>query len=328
MSRYVTPEEKYHACTIDLAAWLLRHHSEAVELKYGSVILRADHHVSVKEGYSGYYNFKTGESGNCIDYLMNYLGYDYPTAVEALNEYPASDCSIRSMDKNKESTSVEVRSKAINLPDASTDSRRVYAYLINRCMPAEIITMLMRKGLIYESAVHHNAIFVNHERDYCEIRGTNTYADSRCKRSTSCTDYSPSEHGWCSCMQECNDYKSSSFHGCRKSRADRFWYMRPNNDKPVEKIFICEAAIDAVSLFVLQKQEDVASVDDAVYISIGGVSNQQTIDRIKHHSLCPVVIAVDTDQAGEECRIRNPELTAIVPDRKDWNEDLRKGKII
>ena len=324
MSRFVTSAEKFRACKVDLAAWLLRHHPEAVELKYGSVILRDNHHVSVKEGYSGYYNFKTGESGNSIDYLMNYLGYDYPTAVEVLNdEHPVLDCQ---MEKQKRNASYEMMSKSINLPDAAPDCRRVYAYLRTRGIPGDIITMLNRNGLIYESAHHHNAVFVNADRDYCEIRGTNTYADGRCKKSPQCNDYNPSEHRWCSCMQECNQYKHSSFHGCRKARADRFWYFYKPGET-VEKIYVCEAAIDAISLYCLHKRTT-SSADAGAYISIGGVSNQQTVDRIKHHSLCPVIIAVDNDQAGEACRMRNPELLAIIPEHKDWNEDLIKEVII
>jgi DNA primase len=61
----------------------------------------------------------------------------------------------------------------------------------------------------------------------------------------------------------------------------------------------------------------------AVYVSIGGVSNQQAIDRLKRKKLA-VVLAVDNDSAGDECRQRNPDLTTLIPYNNDWNDDLRQ----
>ena len=34
------------------------------------------------------------------------------------------------------------------------------------------------------------------------------------------------------------------------------------------------------------------------------------------------------DPAGEECRKRNPDLPAVIPDRKDWNEDLQQNRAL
>ena len=64
----------------------------------------------------------------------------------------------------------------------------------------------------------------------------------------------------------------------------------------------------------------------AAYVSIGGVANQRTIDRLKRKH--GVVLAVDNDPAGEECRKRNPDLPAVIPDRKDWNEDLQQNRAL
>ena len=64
----------------------------------------------------------------------------------------------------------------------------------------------------------------------------------------------------------------------------------------------------------------------SVYVSIGGVANQQTINRlIKGSKHSNVVLAVDNDQAGQDCRDRNPDLTYILPKNKDWNDDLKRG---
>lgn len=81
---------------------------------------------------------------------------------------------------------------------------------------------------------------------------------------------------------------------------------------------MCEGAIDAISLYILHQRFGYR--DPALYISIGGVAKQSAIDRIKRQ-IC-TVIAVDNDTAGDECRYRNKDLQVLIPQKKDWNEDL------
>ena len=80
----VSKDQYDRACSVDLFEFLVRNHASAVKVEYGSALLLADKHVSVKRGFHGYRNFRTDEKGNNIDYLMNFLGYDYQTAVLAL----------------------------------------------------------------------------------------------------------------------------------------------------------------------------------------------------------------------------------------------------
>lgn len=61
---------------------------------------------------------------------------------------------------------------------------------------------------------------------------------------------------------------------------------------------------------------------DAYYSSIAGTAKQPAIDRLKHSKL-HVVLAVDNDDAGQKCRNKNSDLEAIIPENKDWNEDLQ-----
>ena len=81
------------------------------------------------------------------------------------------------------------------------------------------------------------------------------------------------------------------------------------------------AAVSAVCLMLIHKAQGIT--DPAVYVSIGGVANQQTIDRLKRK--IPSVLAVDNDPAGDECRARNPDLPTLIPVGKDWNDDLRNN---
>ena len=130
-----------------------------------------------------------------------------------------------------------------------------------------MISVLVSRGLVYQSAEGNNVVFVNKEKDYCELRGTYTYAEK-------------------------------PFRGCRKTKADRFWYFLPKNKKPVIA-YVTEGAIDAISLFLVQKGAG-ADTSCSVYISIGGVGNIKTISRIKRQ--IRTILAVDNDAAGELCR--------------------------
>lgn len=318
MATYVSKNQYEQACAVDLADWLLRNHPGDVKLQYGSVLLKNDPHVSVKMGYHGYRNFKSDEKGNNVDYLMNYLNYDYQGAVLALLEGVEF---IQDPKLNKSFLPPVIESKEIVLPKAAGQYRNLYAFLMSRKIPADVIQMLIDKKLLYQSEIGNNVVFVNPEGDYCEVRGTNTYADRRCKRREDCNDYQVGAHQWCCHMDQCVNYKADKFHGCKKVRPDRFWYFANQPEEPSAAVYICEAAIDAISLYVLHKMHGVT--DPVVYVSIGGAANQKAIDRICKHK--NVVIATDNDEAGNACRKRNPDLKTIMPVYKDWNEDLQRG---
>lgn len=382
MSNYVTKDQYNLACAVDLSLWLLEHHPDDVALQYGSVLLLADTHISVKVGYHGYINFQTGATGNNVDYLMYFLGYTFPEAVLALLDqnsgtdtddidhqahhkfytaedkptilhymvssleysFPQALTSLTDENLNKILTYLneygvslesaiyyicglprhdsEIKSAQISCPPKGNTNKNLFAYLQSRSIPAHIIRNLLDMGILYQDG-HRNVVFITPQKDYCEIRGTNTYADTRCKQRGKCPDYHPGEHDWCTWMNDCSSYRKDSFHGCRRASPNRFWYFsnHPESSAPASAIYVCEAAIDAISLFVIHWQHGITA--PAIYASIGGVSNQQAIDRLKKHD--GVVIATDRDEAGNSCRERNSELASIVPVYKDWNEDLQKG---
>ena len=168
---------------------------------------------------------------------------------------------------------------------------RVYAYLTrSRGIPECTVQRLIDAKLIYQEADHGNAVFVNREYDYCEIRGTLTFGQP--------------------------------FHGCRKTKPDNYWsFGKPAGERP--KAYICEAAIDAISLYEILRAKGPVN---ATFCSIGGVGNQKTIERIA--SQYDAVLAVDNDDAGAKCRERNPGVPFLFPTTKDWNSDwmlMRKG---
>lgn len=317
----VSKDQYDRACSVDLFEFLLHNHLSAVKVEYGSALLLADKHVSVKRGFHGYRNFRTDEKGNNIDYLMNFLGYDYQMAVLALIG-----------DVGTQTDYVPVvnppipETKEIALPEPLEGRyKNLYAFLIARKIPVDVIQMLIERGILYQSKKGNNIVFVNPQGDYCELRGTNSYADRRCRKRTECSRYCSGDHTWCKEMDDCVDYKPDPFHGCRKTRPDRFWYFDPDPSKTTQYIYVCEAAIDAISLYVIHGKQGHTD-KKSVYVSIGGAANQKTINRIFRKSKPgTVILAVDNDVAGQECRNRNPELTYVLPRNKDWNDDLKMG---
>lgn len=166
------------------------------------------------------------------------------------------------------------------------DSSAARSYLAQRGIPGGLTDFLIHRGLLYQSGTQNNLVFLSKQRDFAELRGT--------------------MHG-------------SHFHGVRRTAPDRFWGFSPVDGHEAVRAYVCEAAIDALSLFVLHCI-DGKSVN-AVYCSIAGVANQKAIDKIA--SFLPVVLAVDNDEAGLACRERNAGCSAEQPNNKDWNEDLQ-----
>lgn len=313
----ISKEQHDRACAVRLDDWLLKNHPNDVHKKYNSVLLDADTHVAVGPDFHGYKNFQTGESGNNIDFLCTYLGYDYRTAVLALI------CEQAGEDEWPWNVPQIVSSGEIDIPVQAHQYKNAYAYLANvRKIPNDTIHNLVDRGVLYQESEHNNMVFVTPERDYCEIRGTNDIADRRCKHSASCSEYSSGSNGWCSQMGECRRYKKNPFHGCKKKCPDRYWYYYSESSEQPETAYICESAIDAVSLYLIYKHKGID--EPAAFISIGGVANQRAIDRAATEYK-NVVIATDNDDAGNECRKRNNKLKTIVPVNKDWNDDWQKG---
>jgi len=170
----------------------------------------------------------------------------------------------------------------IVFPEKSIQDMAVRKYLSGRGFPEEIIERLEMEGLLYED-MHKNAVFRNAENDFYESRGT---------------------------------WPGKTFHQCGKKTPDSFWSFQPEG--PPEKAFICESSIDAVSLYLIHSRNGM-EVNNA-YCGIAGVANQQTIERIQ--AWLPSVLAVDNDPAGEQCRKRNCGIPSLIPQGKDWNEDL------
>ena len=281
----VTRDQIRAARTADLCRYLESCHPALFKRTGHSLYMKEKDSVYIKDGIPGYMDFASGRHGNSVDFLMEYLHYGFVDAVLALSIADSGSSAVP-----------QIRRETGNghfspPPCASKPFTALHKYLHGRGIPPWIISRMEDEGILYQERDHGNAVFITPQKDYCEIRGTYGGAANR-------------------------------FHSCRKTAADRFWYVT-SSDLPPEMAFICEAAIDAVSLLLLRREA--GDTDPSVFISIGGVCSQKAIDRIKRRM--PAVIAVDNDAAGEQCRYRNSDVFSLIPSGKDWNEDLLNGVV-
>lgn len=310
----------------------------------------------------GKYDDPTIPKGNAIDFLVKYLGYSYQEAVIALtgdsnlifddeaSDMDEEDRKLRH-EEMKEMFSGYARDDDIEdeeeeefrPPDKDDNCRVLYAYLIKtRGIDEEVVRMQVEGNYIYQSRNNKmvNIVFCNKDRDWIEERGTNTYADKRCAKApkdgseNGCSRYVPCDHYWCEHMHDCPDFKKSSFHRTKGINGG-YWAYTAGGDVSHEKqcLYICEAGIDAISLYeleMLKKGEE--AVVGHTYITIGGAVKHNAIKRViqdaerKGIRKDQIYLAVDNDEAGENCRKRYPDLPFIVPENKDWNDDLRDYK--
>ena len=214
------------------------------------------------------------------------MGYNFVDAVQALSDVPAS-ATAQLVDIQQDG----IRNVPLEFPKPVDGMyKNLFAYLKSRGISFETIQMLVGQKIMYQEKSKNNIIFINKERDFAEVRGTYTFG--------------------------------KPFHGIiTNSRHDGFWWFRTSKNAP--KGYICEAAIDAISLYELHKIQE--KQEEAYYISIAGVSKQPAIDRLKNSKL-HIVLAVDNDDAGQKCRNKNSDLEYTIPENKDWNEDLKNLK--
>lgn len=275
MKKYISPEQITAARHADLHAFLIRHHDTDFIREGNSIRPKNNHSISIKQGYCGYKDFSTSETGNSIDFLTKYMGYSFFDAVQALQDIPALT-----------SPANKPQPHAKNIPPtfpAPVDGRykNLFAFLTNRAISAETIQMLISQNILYQEKKNNNIVFINAEKDFAELRGTYTYG--------------------------------SPFHGIVPNcRPDGFWWFRTSKDAAVG--YICEAAIDAISLYELHRLQ--GGQMQAYYISIAGASKQPAIDRLKQSRL-HLILATDNDKAGQKCRDKNPELEYVLPTLKD-----------
>ena len=292
----VTREQIQAARTVNLYDWLLANAPNCVTREgHTGLRLRGDKSVYVRRDYCGWTDFgediaeeKVGR-GNAIDFLIRFLGYEFTSAVMALQ---GGACALND---NASEQPALANAETFTLPKKDENQQPLRDYLCEvRKIPLSLVNQLDELDLAYAYTItptertYTNICFHSPGEVFAEVKPTIT-----------------------------SDYAKKFRGHLRGSRAGGVWRFRAGVDYPAEVVYITEAAVDALSLAVLIGRP-------AWYVSIGGAGQQTAIDRIKNGKL-RAVLAVDNDKAGDDCAKRNADLERILPKLKDWNDDLKDG---
>ena len=185
--------------------------------------------------------------------------------------------------------------KLFALPPKNDNMRRVYAYLLNRRgIDREVLSAFVHKGMIYESADYHNAVFVGYDE-----RGIARHAH---KRGTG---------------------SESTYKGNAESCDPRYSFHWTGTDNA---LYLFVAPVDMLSFISLHKE----NWRRHSYAAACCVGDQVLFQMLKANpNIDTVCLCMDNDTAGQAANkrisdklfIQGIKYEILVPSLKDWNED-------
>ena len=168
---YIPPSVVQEVKRMDLLTSLKNYEPyELVHFSGNTYTTRTHDSLKISNGKWMWWSQRTG-GRSALDYLIKVRGYSFLEAVELL----AERANIQPPLSVSENVPME---KQLLLPKKNQDDQKVIAYLLGRGIDKEIIQFCLESGRVYESAFHHNVVFVGmDEKDnpkYAAIRGTGT----------------------------------------------------------------------------------------------------------------------------------------------------------
>lgn len=288
MSQYIhfTEQQKTQARQTDIAE-LLRSQGETLK-RSGSESEWMDGGQKVTIRGNLWYHQYEQVGGDAVDFVRRFYNKSYPEAMEYLLGGSGGTLAV--------SPSVQKEEKPFVLPPKNDNMRRVFAYLLNRRgIDREVLYAFVHKGMIYESADYHNAVFVGFDSNgnpkHAHKRGTGSESSYKGNVSGSQPEY--------------------SFHWSGQS----------------DTLYLFEAPIDMLSFISMQKE----GWRQHSYAASCSVSDRVLFQMLKDNpNIRQVVLCLDSDEPGQTAAKRIADKlfaqgTAseiLVPVHKDWNEDL------
>lgn len=288
MSQYIhfTEQQKTQARQTDIAE-LLRSQGETLK-RSGSESEWMDGGQKVTIRGNLWYHQYEQVGGDAVDFVRRFYNKSYPEAMEYLLGGSGGTLAV--------SPSVQKEEKPFVLPPKNDNMRRVFAYLLNRRgIDREVLYAFVHKGMIYESADYHNAVFVgfdsNGNAKHAHKRGTGSESSYKGNVSGSQPEY--------------------SFHWSGQS----------------DTLYLFEAPIDMLSFISMQKE----GWRQHSYVASCSVSDKVLFQTLKDNpNIRQVVLCLDSDEPGQTAAkriadklfVQGTASEILVPVHKDWNEDL------
>ena len=288
MSQYIhfTEQQKTQARQTDIAE-LLRSQGETLK-RSGSESEWMDGGQKVTIRGNLWYHQYEQVGGDAVDFVRRFYNKSYPEAMEYLLGGSGGTLAV--------SPSVQKEEKPFVLPPKNDNMRRVFAYLLNRRgIDREVPYAFVHKGMIYESADYHNAVFVGFDSNgnpkHAHKRGTGSESSYKGNVTGSQPEY--------------------SFHWSGQS----------------DTLYLFEAPIDMLSFISMQKE----GWRQHSYAASCSVSDRVLFQMLKDNpNIRQVVLCLDSDEPGQTAAkriadklfVQGTASEILVPVHKDWNEDL------
>ena len=288
MSQYIhfTEQQKTQARQTDIAE-LLRSQGETLK-RSGSESEWMDGGQKVTIRGNLWYHQYEQVGGDAVDFVRRFYNKSYPEAMEYLLGGSGGTLAVF--------PSVQKEEKPFVLPPKNDNMRRVFAYLLNRRgIDREVLYAFVHKGMIYESADYHNAVFVGFDSNgnpkHAHKRGTGSESSYKGNVSGSQPEY--------------------SFHWSGQS----------------DTLYLFEAPIDMLSFISMQKE----GWRQHSYAASCSVSDRVLFQTLKDNpNIRQVVLCLDSDEPGQTAAkriadklfVQGTASEILVPVHKDWNEDL------
>ena len=294
MSSYVffTDEQKERANSVDLVDFLQRQGEKLIPSGRDKR-LASDHSITVRG--NRWYDHANQQGSYAIDLVKWLYNLSFPDAVSLLlgGEQGAPY-------RQHDAKAPEPK-KPFALPQAHTDMRRVFAYLIKqRCISREVLSEFARKKLVFEDKEYHNAVFVGVDENgvarHAHKKSTATGSGFRINMEGSDPAYS-------------------------------FHYLSKNPNP--HWLFVFEAPIDLLSYISLHPE----NWQQHSYVTLNGVSEQPVHKLLElYPQLQRVALCLDNDKAGLNAASRIhkslqqkgfEDVEYHISAHKYWNEELQ-----
>lgn len=287
---HFTDEQKQRANSVDLVDFLQR---QGEQLTRSGREWRWKRFDSVTVRGSQWFRHSRREGGHAIDFVQQFYNLSFPEAVQFLLGGESG------VEWNQTAKNAPPPRKAFALPEAHSDMRRVFAYLIKqRFIDREVLSHFAHEKLIYEDKEYHNAVFVGMDESgvprHAHKRGTYTMGEG----------YKGNVEG--------SDPKYS-FHWIGES----------------DVLYVFEAPVDMLSFITLHPD----GWRRHSYVTLDGVSEHAMLRQLELNShLKSIILCLDHDEAGIEATGRledilrqkgYADISIQKSQHKDWNEDLK-----
>lgn len=299
----VTEEQVRSAKALDLLSYMRLYEPQNLVRKGNDYCTKEHDSLIISENGLWHWKSRDVAGKTALQYLIKVRGMDFVSAAMQLcNGTPAQYAETDALEKKPEK-------KPFVLPAAHTNNDMVIGYLHHRGLSKEVIQYCIHKGLIYESAEYHNAVFVGFDGNtarYAALRGTWQHMGNPFKGEVTGSD------------------KKYSFSVPSKTASER--------------LIVTESAVDALSVATLRG--DIGRVH---YLSIGGAyvpkrhTDEANLPKAleqylnDHPEIREVELYLDNDAVGIGASffIMNKlmgigyAVSSFPPERsKDWNDAI------